>query len=404
MSSKKKNVEEIPAVEGQKSTKRLVKVVVRKGLRTKIDRRRGRYKVKSKKQKEAERKAKEKKEKRDAKKALKESPEYKLLLKQLQELQKKLIENEKKVSSSGGRSYGPIRGVGAAFGPQQSGTSKQDIEKLLKEQQEKLQKQFDEFKNKFVNEFSDKRKKDEDDENILEEYSNQERNEQRNPNAQQRRKQQTKRRPSQPSTSDINIQFGPFPEEETTTERIIELDESETEKLQPESKIKPRGLRSLTYKPNPQLTQQPTPQQQQPTPEPEPIPHRQSHEQAQQQTISSSKRYIPTTPQEIAEQNRLEIQKLEEDIKLINENIKLLVDDYNKTIELALADEPPTPDTEIPPKITPSISSSSLRKIIEKFENDRAFGIIVEKLNQLRDLARDKQRMRTSISEKRKTL
>ena len=259
MSSKKKEVEEIPAVEGQKSTKRLVKVVVRKGLRTRIDRRRGRYKVKSKRQKEEERKAKEKKEKRDAKKALKESPEYKLLLKQLQELQKKLIENEKKVSSSGGRSYGPIRGVGAAFGPQQSGTSKDDVEKLLKEQQEKLQKQFDEFKNDFVNDFLDKKKKDEDeDEDDFESnfvyggsFSNAERNQKRNPNAQQRRTQRTPQ--SQPSKSDVKIRFAPFSDSPTQSERIVEIDESETGNIQPESTIKPRGVRALQYSPNPQI-------------------------------------------------------------------------------------------------------------------------------------------------------
>jgi hypothetical protein len=229
MSSKKNIVEEIPAVEGQKSTKRFVKVVVRKGLRSKIDRRRGRYKVKTKEEKEADRKAKEKKAKRDAKKALQESPEYKLLLKQIQELQKKLVENETKENklSSSGRYYGGTRGVGTAFGSQKSGTSKEDVEKLLKEQQEKLQKQFDEFKNSFTSEFLKQRKKDEertqkqfreqggdaitspdyyddddDDDDvpttekrrtirggILREYSNADvqRNEQRNPNAQQRR-------------------------------------------------------------------------------------------------------------------------------------------------------------------------------------------------------------------------
>jgi hypothetical protein len=229
MSSKKNKVVEIPAVEGQKSTERLVKVVVRKGLRSKIDRRRGRYKVKTKEEKEADRKSKEKKAKRDAKKALKESPEYKLLLKQLQELQKKIVENETKEKnlSSSGRYYGGTRGVGTAFGSQKSGTSKEDIEKLLKEQQEKLQKQFDEFKNSFTSEFLKQKKKDEertqkqfreqggdaitspdyyddddDDDDapttetrrtirggILREYSNADvqRNEQRNPNAQQRR-------------------------------------------------------------------------------------------------------------------------------------------------------------------------------------------------------------------------
>jgi hypothetical protein len=398
MSSKKNNVEEIPAIEGQKSTKRFVKVVVRKGLRSKIDRRRGRYRVKTKEEKELERKLKEKKAKRDAKKALKDSPEYKLLLKQLQELQKKLVENEtkeKKLSSSG-RYYGATRGVGVSFGPQQSGASKEDVSKLLKEQQEKLQKQFEEFKESFKSDFI-KKKKQEDDFEANFEYGQTFSNAPKN----------TKRTP----TPDINIRYAPFSDEPSTTERIVELDEGNTEikKLQPESKIKPRGLRSLTYKPNLQIPQplEPTPQTiQEPEPQPQPIPHRQSHQQAQEQTKSNSRRYIPaTTPEEMREKNRLEIEKLEKENEEIKLKIRALVDDYNRTLDLKIADEPPTPDEpDVPEKINPSITPSKIQLILSRFGDNRQYGIIVEKLREIRTSARQLQANRTSISEKKRTL
>ena len=284
MSSKRKEEEEIPAVEGQKSTKRFVKVVVRKGLRSKVDRRRGRYKVKTKAQKEAERKAKEKKAKRDAKKALKNSPEYNLLLKQFQELQKKLLENEtkeKKISSSG-RYSGPTRGVEKAFAPQ-SGTSKVDVEKLLKEQQEKLQKELEEFKKSFTSEFLKQKKKDEertkkqleeqgegvitssnyyddddDDDDytatsrtitkegvlkkkgsrFAEEYSNKERNENRNPSAVNRRTTQTQRTPTPQPEPEPTLQ--PIVETpQPTPQPIVEIDEIPSNVVSFEDEIQP---------------------------------------------------------------------------------------------------------------------------------------------------------------------
>ena len=151
MSSKKNIVEEIPAIEGQKSTKRLVKVVVRKGLRTKIDRRRGRYKVKSK----AQKKEKKKKQEEDEKNKLLNSPEYKLLLKKLQELQKqKTIEQrtERKIQPSGG--YRATSKPYYSSFPKDGRTFTQDDTKLKKIEEELLKTQ------KILNDLTNKFKKD----------------------------------------------------------------------------------------------------------------------------------------------------------------------------------------------------------------------------------------------------
>ena len=139
-----------------------------------------------------------------------------------------------------------------------------------------------------------------------------------------------------------------------------------------------------------------------PTPEPEPEPS--ALQKHQQRGSHKSSAIVPLTQDGIKARNRLDIIKLRQDINETKANIKQLVDDYNKTIKLALADETPTPNTITPPIITYSISASKLQKIITELENDRSFGLMVENLKQIKALSRRIQSLRTSITEKQKTL
>jgi outer membrane murein-binding lipoprotein Lpp len=148
MSSK----EVIPAKEGAKSRARLVKVVVRKGLRTKVDRRRGRYKTKTKKQKDEEKKKKE----REALKRLKGLPEYQALLKKIKANEKLIEELKKGALIKGGLGGGtatrrpPSGGssINRAFPSSSTSSNNITINELLKQNKE-LNRKIDELSKKF---------------------------------------------------------------------------------------------------------------------------------------------------------------------------------------------------------------------------------------------------------------
>jgi len=148
MSSK----EVIPAKEGAKSRARLVKVVVRKGLRTKVDRRRGRYKTKTKKQKDEDKKKKE----REALKRLKGLPEFQALLKKIKANEKLIEELKKGALIKGGLGGGtatrrpPSGGssINRAFPSSSTSTNNISINELLKQNKE-LNKKIDDLSKKF---------------------------------------------------------------------------------------------------------------------------------------------------------------------------------------------------------------------------------------------------------------